>query len=108
TLLQLKKELPKMKNVFVWGGDTPDGAHVLDKVASESLYDRLDTHLENTKITTNDIFSICWTSGTEGRAKGVPRSHNEWYASSYSTIDLAEITEKDMIMNPFPMVNMAG
>lgn len=26
----------------------------------------------------NDIFTICWTSGTESRPKGCPLSHNTW------------------------------
>lgn len=105
---QLKDELPKMKTVFAWGASVPEDVVSLNLADHVYEIDDLAAYLSEITITANDIFSICWTSGTEGNAKGVPRSQNEWYASSYSTIDLAELTEKDIIMNPFPMVNMAG
>lgn len=30
----------------------------------------------------NSVISICWTSGTTGTPKGVPRSHNMWLATA--------------------------
>ncbi len=56
----------------------------------------------------NDIFSICWTSGTSGTPKGVPRSFNHWMAISLSSGDLADLHDDDALLNPFPMVNMGG
>jgi len=56
----------------------------------------------------NDIFSICWTSGTSGTPKGVPRSFNHWLAISLSSGDLADLHDDDALLNPFPMVNMGG
>ena len=35
----------------------------------------------------NDIMTICWTSGTTGRSKGVPRSHNHWLSSTLASED---------------------
>lgn len=56
----------------------------------------------------DDIFTICWTSGTTGQPKGVPRSHNHWRISGLSSSDTAEISAADILLNPFPMVNMAA
>ena len=56
----------------------------------------------------DDIVTICWTSGTEGVPKGVPRSHNHWIAGSCAHYDGAQIRRGDRLLNPFPLVNMAA
>ncbi|MEP1596361.1 MAG: class I adenylate-forming enzyme family protein [Halieaceae bacterium] len=56
----------------------------------------------------NTIISICWTSGTTGTPKGVPRSHNMWLATARSTINAGDYREGDALLNPFPLVNMAA
>lgn len=56
----------------------------------------------------NDAMTICWTSGTEAEPKGVPRTHLEWLAGSWAGVDAPEIVESDVLLNPFPMVNMAA
>ena len=35
-------------------------------------------HMRAIDLSAHDVFTICWTSGTEARPKGVPRNHNEW------------------------------
>ncbi|WP_419204407.1 class I adenylate-forming enzyme family protein [Bordetella trematum] len=59
-------------------------------------------------ISANDVFSICWTSGTESFPKGIPRSHNEWLVIVPSMVEGSELQEGCIILNPFPLVNMAG
>jgi len=56
----------------------------------------------------NGILSICWTSGTTGTPKGVPRSHNMWSASSGKAAVASGFVEGDRVLCPFPMVNMAA
>ncbi|MEM7360483.1 MAG: class I adenylate-forming enzyme family protein [Pseudomonadota bacterium] len=56
----------------------------------------------------NDIFTICWTSGTTGRSKGVPRSHNHWRSSTLASEDAIRLAENAIMLNPFPFVNMAA
>ena len=56
----------------------------------------------------NTILSICWTSGTTGTPKGVPRSHNMWLATARCTIVAGGYTPDDKLLNPFPLVNMAA
>jgi acyl-CoA synthetase len=59
-------------------------------------------------VDANDIATICWTSGTEGVPKGVPRSHNEWLAIPENIIVSAGLRPGAHLLNPFPLVNMGG
>ncbi len=52
--------------------------------------------------------TICWTSGTTGTPKGVPRTHGQWMASSSFQVNELRISSADRILCPFPVVNMAG
>ncbi len=56
----------------------------------------------------DDVATICWTSGTTGVPKGVPRSHSMWMATSDSQVDALDLNADDRILCPFPLVNMAG
>ena len=57
----------------------------------------------------NDAVTICWTSGTESEPKGVPRCHIDWLAVGFATTRGArQVTTDDVLLNPFPMINMAG
>ena len=63
--------------------------------------------LEN-PISADDIFTICWTSGTTGTPKGVPRSHNLWLPMAKAAAFVSDTKEGDTLLNPFPMINMAS
>ena len=69
---------------------------------------RLNQTEHDAAVTANDVFTICWTSGTEAQPKGVPRSHNEWLIVAPSIIEAACIPRHARLLNPFPFVNMAG
>jgi cyclohexanecarboxylate-CoA ligase len=56
----------------------------------------------------NRILTICWTSGTTGTPKGVERSHNMWLATGLTTLQAGSYTKDDILLNPFPLVNMAA
>ena len=56
----------------------------------------------------NRVLTICWTSGTTGTPKGVPRSHNMWLASARRSIEACAYVAEDRLLNPFPMVNMSA
>ncbi len=56
----------------------------------------------------NSVLSVCWTSGTTGTPKGVPRSHNMWLATGRCSMEAGSYTPEDVLLNPFPLVNMAA
>lgn len=59
-------------------------------------------------VSANDIVTVCWTSGTTGTPKGVPRSHNMWLSTSLGTSIAGDYQKGDRILAPFPLVNLAG
>ncbi len=63
--------------------------------------------LDNIHINANDIFTICWTSGTEAMPKGCPLSHNNWIGVSILQ-DATGIKPGDTFMITGPLVNMAS
>jgi acyl-CoA synthetase (AMP-forming)/AMP-acid ligase II len=95
--------------VFCFGNDAPEGAIALclstEAPATDADYAGYVGDLE---ISANDIFTICWTSGTTGQPKGVPRSHNMWMASAVGAHDAASLSDNEILLNPFPLVNMAA
>jgi acyl-CoA synthetase (AMP-forming)/AMP-acid ligase II len=56
----------------------------------------------------DDILTICWTSGTTGTPKGVPRSHNMWLATAQCCGEAGNYRAGDRFLNIFPLVNMAS
>lgn len=101
----LRDDLPDVDQILVVGEESPEGTTALQPLLDETDGAEPVTAEE---VTANDILTICWTSGTEGQPKGVPRSHNQWFISAYATVDSAELTGEDILLNPFPMVNMAS
>lgn len=66
--------------------------------------------LDAIKIDANDVFSLCWSSGTESNSKGCPMSHNNWL-SQINVLSRAFGTWEDRcqeILCAAPMVNMTG
>jgi Acyl-CoA synthetases (AMP-forming)/AMP-acid ligases II len=94
--------------VLVLGRDAPPGSQPF--VPEPSAVNTARAHeLElAANVNADDIVTICWTSGTEGVPKGVPRSHNHWIAGSLAHYDGAQIRRGDRLLNPFPLVNMAA
>lgn len=105
----LRDKIASLDTIMAFGENVPEGVIALDGIlANETEGDWLTYYINNLRITANDVFTICWTSGTESQPKGVPRTHNDWIAIAYATVDGAELTGDDVLLNPFPLVNMAG
>ncbi|HZK18232.1 MAG TPA: class I adenylate-forming enzyme family protein [Clostridia bacterium] len=66
------------------------------------------TRLDAVKVDANDIFTLCWTSGTEAQPKGCPLSHNNWLVQAGLQIEAAGINAGDVQLTAGPLVNMAS
>jgi len=91
---------------LVIGGEVPEGATAL--ATGPATADDATVVAQVAAPSADDVFTICWTSGTEGTPKGVPRTHNQWIAISHAHFEAAKIAPGDMLLNPFPMINMAA
>jgi acyl-CoA synthetase (AMP-forming)/AMP-acid ligase II len=112
---------PALDHVLAFGTGVPAGAQAMEAasvaggamangVADESGW-RSDLDTVNSiaaSITANDIATLCWTSGPEAAPKGVPRSHNEWWIVVPSLVEAADLKPGMRLLNPFPLINMAG
>ena len=111
--LQLAREHPSLGRVLCFGDAPPAGAFSLEAALDAAMAVALDAEQAEqaehaVSVTANDIATLCWTSGTEAAPKGVPRSHNEWLIVAPSIIEAAELQPGARLLNPFPLVNMAG
>lgn len=64
--------------------------------------------LEELHIDANDIFTLCWSSGTEADPKGCPLSHNNWIYQASFCYETAPIEPGDNLITAGPLVNMAS
>ena len=109
---QLSAAHPIMRTVLAWGPDLPAGVVGIESTWPDTLTAEHQAQLvlaeQDAAVTANDVFSICWTSGTEAAPKGVPRSHNEWLIVPPSIIEAGQLEPGARLLNPFPLVNMSG
>ncbi|MDH6280844.1 class I adenylate-forming enzyme family protein [Prescottella agglutinans] len=106
--LALAEPADGVESVFVFGPDPDPRAVPMDLAASSVAVEEARRYLDGVVLTIGDRITICWTSGTEAAPKGVPRCHADWFASAQAAQDGLETDESSVILNPFPMVNMAG
>jgi acyl-CoA synthetase (AMP-forming)/AMP-acid ligase II len=106
----LATSLDASLRVLVLEDDAPQGTQPLGVSfhAGPSARERAAALEAAAAVDADDILTICWTSGTEGRPKGVPRSHNHWLAISWAHYEGAQLRDGDRLLNPFPLVNMAA
>lgn len=64
--------------------------------------------LNAVELDANDIFTLCWTSGTEAKPKGCPLSHNNWTILAALQTETADIRAGDVQLTAGPLVNMAS
>lgn len=106
--LALAEPADGIEGVFVFGPDPDPRAVSMDSSASSAATEEARRYVDGLVRTIGDRITICWTSGTEAAPKGVPRCHADWFASAQAAQDGLETDESSVILNPFPMVNMAG
>lgn len=64
--------------------------------------------LDKIRIDPNDVFTLCWSSGTEAEPKGCPLSHNNWLFLAQLCFESAPIFPGDNLITAGPLVNMAS
>jgi acyl-CoA synthetase (AMP-forming)/AMP-acid ligase II len=102
-------DLPSLSVVLSWGVELPAGVRPLDReLAGEDGDAAYRDYVAALELHPNDCVTLCWTSGTEGVPKGVPRAHGDWQAIALGTISTPRLTPDDVLLNPFPMVNAGG
>ena len=109
----LRAQVPSLHTVAAFGASGASGAYgavvrLDERVAAAGDRRGLGRYLASWSPDPNDCVTICWTSGTESTPKGVPRTHYDWMAMCTSTVEGPDLTADDVMLNPFPMVNMAG
>jgi acyl-CoA synthetase (AMP-forming)/AMP-acid ligase II len=92
--------------LMTFGLDVP--ADAIDLSTATGDAEALASHIAANPISADDVFSICWTSGTTGVPKGVPRSHNHWVGIAPATYITSQMQDGDVMLNPFPLINMAS
>ena len=101
-LAGLRPQIPSLRWVGVFG------AGLDERMALARNLRGLASFLAGYVADPNDCVTICWTSGTESTPKGVQRTHYDWMSMCKGTVEGPELTAADVLLNPFPMVNMAG
>lgn len=84
--------------------DSGDTALDLDSANVATVH----VYRESNPLDAAEILTICWTSGTESRPKGVPRNHCHWVLNADVIVDAAGMIESDILLNPFPLVNIGS
>ncbi|MFC0316256.1 class I adenylate-forming enzyme family protein [Gordonia phosphorivorans] len=88
-------------------GEPVDGVLALVSAAATDA-DRAAVAAHGYFADPNHPMTICWTSGTESAPKGVPRAHYDWLSFTWAGVDAPRLTGDDVLLNPFPMINMAA
>ena len=105
------KHLDGLQHIWSLGQDLPNGVTSLSQLLADAptwSAQQLRQHSHDMGVTAHDVLTICWTSGTEARAKGVPRNHNEWLIAGQSVSQAGQLQRGAQLLIPFPFVNMAG
>lgn len=100
-----------LKSIWSLGQELPTGVQSLTALLAQTEAwdtDQIKDHMKVTNVSAHDVLTICWTSGTEAKSKGVPRNHNEWLIVGSSVSQAGELKEGARLLIPFPFVNMAG
>lgn len=84
----------------------PEGSISIADIFAEEPANVRD--LEGRQTAANEVFTLCWTSGTETTPKGVPRSHNHWLAISTVVAESFLPDRNCVYLSIFPSINMAG
>lgn len=92
---EVQQKTPSIKTIFTY------------QDVLRMMTEKPDPRVSEIPIDGNDIFTICWTSGTEAQPKGCPLSHNNWRCQSSLACGPC-IQPGDVQLTAGPLVNMAS
>ena len=92
---EVQQKNPSIKTIFTY------------QDVRRMMTEKPDPRVSEIPIDGNDIFTICWTSGTEAQPKGCPLSHNNWRCQSSLACGPC-IQPGDVQLTAGPLVNMAS
>lgn len=102
---RLAADRPAMKVLTM--GPSEHGADLRALAASADLA-AVAPYCAANPVDGGEVLTICWTSGTEARPKGVPRDHNHWVLNAKVIVWGTGMVPGDVLLNPFPLVNIAS
>lgn len=105
---ELSSGSQSIKNIIAVGGSDAEGVLQFEDIMKKSPDDKAIANLAGKQSSANDMFTICWTSGTEAESKAVPRSHNHWLAISRAAVESFLPDAECVYLSLFPAINMAG
>lgn len=82
--------------------------HIVSRAATDEDRARVQAWRAEHPHDPNHCVTLCWTSGTEGEPKGVPRADYEWVSIGDGTTTGPQVNVDSVLLNPFPMINMGG
>jgi len=92
---EVARKVPTLKKIYTY------------EDVRRMIQEKPDPALNVIRVDADDIFTLCWTSGTEADPKGCPLSHNNWRCQA--AIALASGMEPgDVMLTAGPLVNMAS
>lgn len=104
-----RKTDSSFRHIILAGDKLDESALSLEQMLSEDVESGVEPdYFESRQSGPNDIFTICWTSGTEADPKGVPRTHNHWISIARLVVEGVLIEKGYSIHGTFPVINMAG
>jgi acyl-CoA synthetase (AMP-forming)/AMP-acid ligase II len=106
---RIQEKFPRLKTIISVGESNHTGVvSYQDLVCEKGSTGLLAQYLAETSISADDVFTICWTSGTEADPKGVPRSSNQWIAAGHFVKEAGDVDPLSNILSPFPFINMGS
>ncbi|MXG92048.1 class I adenylate-forming enzyme family protein [Nocardioides flavescens] len=115
--VEMLDRLPSVRRVLTLGAAEEAGGsglgadlvqHLVPGPATADDVRAVEDHRAAHPVDPNGLVTVCWTSGTESKPTGVKRAHYDWLSFAWSTIDAPRLVADDVMLNPFPMINMAG
>ena len=108
-LKDIAPEFPSLKHIIAVRGPAPEGTISFKGIVESNIDEKYPAdYLNKYRPDANDIFTLCWTSGTVADPKGCPRSYNNWISHARCVIEGAELGEGCNIMCPYPLINLAS